>query len=685
MHNQYIDGLINYKLKQLKLILEPGDWYHLEKKFSEAFSTHISEKLSNYQVDSTHSDWPALNELLNEAFDLQIKQVLSEHQLSLNPSDWSILAASLDDQPFDHHIAKQLNDLDLPLEANDWKLFAADLDEHPIDTVVREQFEELELQVDSNAWELFESKIEASFDTQIKHKLDNITLRASSEDWSAMMALLDGDSFITDIREALDNVEFQGSQTDWQAMEDKLNQPLYTAFQEKFAFHAIPPLKGDWKAMEALLKEDEDPAPIFLPWYTRSRVYLTAASVLLLLILSPFWSGKDNILKNRIKEFANQYRIEDSVNNTEQKELIEEVIASATPATSTPTKETGTETEGLIKSVFPTDLLSSGAEAVINSAQVSFSKPQPLDAQAAVEFTQPLDLKDKGVLINTTAALSKASDKKSNPKINADGVEREGFLRSIPFHAFANPWMMSPKVHSKGINKVSIFRRKRSPVRLGLYMGSSKTSVELSSPKASVKKKFGETFVGGVRAEFTVKRNVSFVTGFNYEKRQLEHSYQFFPARPVQPRLITSSPNPVNQFISANIQMLELPLLFRFYGESKSNLTGYGQIGLVPMISLTEKYQFWDDTNLPPFQVPTSENLPDSESQKQDWSFNTYAGNVHAALGLEYRFNHTFSLAFEPYGILSLQRTKGIGSFNLRKKMYTGGLSFSLMYGLSRK
>jgi len=83
-----------------------------------------------------------------------------------------------------------------------------------------------------------------------------------------------------------------------------------------------------------------------------------------------------------------------------------------------------------------------------------------------------------------------------------------------------------------------------------------------------------------------------------------------------------------------------------------------------------------------PFQLTED---PSSEPQTQDWSFNTYPGTINLSAGLEYRFDNKLAIQAEPYTLLSLQQTKGSGSLNLRKKMYTVGLAFSVIYGFSGK
>lgn len=686
MHNHHIDDLINYKLKQLKLMLDPADWNRLEQKFSKALEDHIAQKLSTYELSSDSSDWPALNALLNEAFDAQIKQVLTDHELNLEPADWGLLAASLDAQPFDQAIARQLHGIEVEVEQEDWKLFAASLDEHTLDTQIRERLEGLEFQVEHTDWESFESKIESSFDEQVKQKLSGLTLRASSEDWVAMMALLDGDIFISEIREALDGVEVQDfKREDWKAMEDKLNQPLYTAFQEKFAFHSIAPLKGDWKAMEALLQE-EDPKPVIIPWYVRNRMYLTAASVLILFILSPFWIGKDSKLRDSVRKFTFNKEVQSSTKEAPG-DISQPEIASAAPTKSTEPRllELNASDEHVSD---PSSLVSAGTDAVLNSIPVGLpNAPQQIEAQPAVAFQAP-ELNGTGVHLKAPEQIT-SKEEKSSPKVNLGEISREGLLRSIPFQSFANPWMMGPEAHSKGINKVSGFKRRRQPIRLGLYLGTSRTVVELSSPKAGEsgdsRKNFGETFITGLRAEFNIKRNFYFVTGLNYEKRHFEHQYEIFPSQDQTPLTLYNPTEPIDQFISADIQMLELPLLVRILGESKNNLAGYIQVGVVPMISLRERYEHWEETDVQFLERVSSDNLSNTESQTQDWRFNTYAGNIHGAMGLDYRLNNELSIGLELNGFISLQRTKGSGSLNLQKKMYTGGIAVSLMRGLSRK
>ncbi|MEO1216236.1 MAG: outer membrane beta-barrel protein [Bacteroidota bacterium] len=680
MHDQHIEELIKQKLKQLELLLDPRDWKILSDKFSTALENHIAKKLATYEVSADPQDWPKLNALLNEAFDIQIKDILSSHEIDLNPSDWGLIATELDENPFDTTIAKGLHNYEIDMKQEDWNAFASQLDESVIDTRVREQLAQFELEAQQGDWEAFESRIEENFDEQVKSKLAAISLNAAPQDWKEMARLIDGDTFLSDVRESLEGVEMTASHGDWRAMEDKLNQPLYTTFQEKFAFMSIAPLKGDWKAMKARLQEDEDTAvPIPLPWYGQAR-YLAAASVLILFLVAPFWIGKDgrNPASSFISSIINGDReaASDDIkleNSPSEVDMIDNVIASRS---STPTTATS-KTPVVSTLLNSTDIVSGAGELAFESVAAGISSPQRLEAQPALDFEIDPNLVD-GVPFETRQNEEKS--KKADPKIDMVGPRREGFLREIPFKAFANPWMMSRESHSKGIKQISIFKRRRSPFRIGLFAGSSKSAVELNALRSTSARKLGETFRAGLRAEFNIKGNLHFVTGLNYERRHFDHAFQY-----LRQGANSGEIQAVDQFISADLELVQLPLLLRAYAPSKGNLSIYVQGGLVPMVSLKESYRLWEGDEIGsslPFQL--TEDLS-GDPQTQDWSFNTYPGTINLSAGLEYRFDNNLAIQAEPYTLLSLQQTKGSGSLNLRKKMYTVGLAFSVIYGFSGK
>ncbi|MDW3650455.1 MAG: outer membrane beta-barrel protein [Bacteroidia bacterium] len=677
MHDQYIDELIKHKLKQLELLLDPEDWKKLSDKFSAALENHIAKKLATYEISPDPQDWPKLNALLNEAFDIQIKHILSSYEIDLNPSDWGLIATELDENPLDTSIARGLHNYEIDMKQEDWNMFASQLDESAIDTGVREQLSHLELEAQQGDWEAFESRIEENFDEQVKSKLADISLSAAPQDWNEMARLMDGDAFLSDVRESLEGVEMAASREDWRAMEDKLNQPLYTTFQEKFAFMSVQPLKGDWKSMEALLQEDEDTRiPIPLPWYAQAR-YLAAASVLILFLIAPFWIGKDG--RNPATSFISSIingegeELGEVENSSFEVDKIENAIASRESTAPTVAKNTPTESDFINSTAF----VSGAGELAFESVAAGISSPQRLEARPALNFEIDPGLID-GIPFETKPQEDKS--KKADPKIDMVGPRREGFLREIPFKAFANPWMMGRESHSKGIEQVSIFKRRRFPFRIGLFASSSKSAVELNELRSTSSSKLGETFRGGLRAEFNIKGNLHFVTGLNYEKRHFDHAFQY-----LRPGFNSGEVQAVDQFISADLQLVQLPLLLRAYAPSKGNLSLYVQGGLVPMVSLKESYRLWEGEEISsalPFQLTED---PSGDPQTQDWSFNTYPGTINLSAGLEYRFDNKLAIQAEPYTLLSLQQTKGSGSLNLRKKMYTVGLAFSVIYGFSGK
>ncbi|MEM6801603.1 MAG: outer membrane beta-barrel protein [Bacteroidota bacterium] len=698
MHDQYIEELIKHKLGQLELMLKPEDWNLLSEKISIALETHIAEKLSTYKIDLDSKDWDRIQDLLNTAFDEEIRSILQDHKIELNSSDWALLATQLEDQGLEEHIVRSIESLEMEPDAQDWKIFGANLDEHSLDTQVRESLEQLELQASLSDWAAFEEKIETEFDEQIKSKLAGLYMSGSAADWSAMTKMLDGDSFFSDIREGLEGLNIPVSSQDWRVMEDKLNQPLYTAFQEKFAFLNLHPQKGDWKAMEARLQEEEDTrVPVILPWYAQSRTYMIAASILILFLLAPFWIGKDGLNINR--KSASEIATNSSPSTNNPLDNIENKLSTKaenslnSPATAndlivnSSSAKTEKETKLLSQNLLDmsNDMISAAASATISSFQESFDGPNPIEAQPAIDFSlQPeLNLTEGLSLDNALLAQENGKrNKKQNPRVNS-GPSREGFLKEIPLKAFANPWKMGLESHVKDIQNISFFKRRRSPFRLGLFGASSKSVAEINKLRSSSTSTLPETHRAGIRAEFNIKNNLNFITGLTYEKRQFTHNYITFETENPNSELFLLDPDPTHNFFNADMQLIQLPLILRAYTPSNGKLSLFLQGGIIPMISMKDVYSHTQITAKNPSE---SEIKSNGITQTQQWRFNTYPGNLNAALGMEYRIDPKLALQFEAYGLMSLQNFKASGdNFNLDKKMYTIGIGVTVLYGFFKK
>lgn len=694
MHDQHIEELIKHKLDQLELMLKPEDWNLLSDKINIALEKYIAEKLTAYQVEGNPNDWKALEALLNTAFDEEIRSILANHKIELNQTDWALLATQLEDQRLEEHIFRSIESLEIEMEEKDWKAFEADLDENVLDTHVRESLEQLEMQASLSDWAAFEKKIEAEFDEQIKAKLAGLYMSGSAADWSAMTQMLDGDSFFSDIREGLESLELPLSSQDWRVMEDKLNQPLYTAFQEKFAFLNLHPQKGDWKAMEAKLQAEEDTrVPVILPWYSQRRVWLVAASVMIFFLLTPFWIGKDGL---EIKRNSNSAITANTPPTSIEEKgksggLIAENTQAATIAANTQTEQASNsnalETTGSGGNLFPQNFLdkvsnsmiSAAANATITSFQESITGPKPIGAQPAIDFSLQPELKLTEDLSLDNALIAQENPKKNrkqNPRVNS-GPSREGFLKEIPVKAFANPWKMGLESHAEDLQKLPIFRRRRSPFRLGIFGGNSKSAPEINQLRTSSSTSLPETFRAGLQAEFNIKNNLNFVTGLLYERRQFEFSYDTYEAaNPISSgtlSLTDPSQLKIDNTLNAEMQLIQLPLILRAYTPSSGKLSLYLQGGIIPMISLKDNY--------------THTQIKEGEQsiQTQEWSYNTYPGNINAALGMEYRVDQKLAIQLQAYGIMSLQNYKASGALELDKKMYTIGMGVSVLYGFFKK
>lgn len=205
--------------------------------------------------------------------------------------------------------------------------------------------------------------------------------------------------------------------------------------------------------------------------------------------------------------------------------------------------------------------------------------------------------------------------------------------------------------------------RKRPVVRLGFLLGPTGTNAELTDPASP-------GWAAGLRTEVQLSERFSILTGiFASEKRFVNRSYVFGNSSQVSLRDEASAVD-----VEGFFQTIEAPLLIRCYLPSEEKVRIYAQAGAVTMVALQENYK----------KTPVKAEGSGSLSRQPIVSsrrFNTYAGNVQAAMGMEYEVKPGISLQIEPYFQLGLQRTEGSGSLGTQKKLYSAGL----MAGMAMK
>ena len=650
MHENYLDRIIREKLQSLEVPLNSADWDLLESALNHAFDNLIASKLTDHKLSYQPQDWEIFAQSLDSIFDETIREKLGIEQLDTSPADWSLMAAMLNGDTMDLEIVDKLRQHELDFVEEDWDLMLSKLGEHPVD-----------------------ARNEA-FDQAIREKISgHPEINFSETDWADMTVQLDGGPFDTSIREKLYHYSVPFNRPDWFHMEDVLSRPLYQEVRHKLFDHHISYRKKDWKAMAALLAAESMSDKDIIPWYKNWRNYLATASVILLLLLSGLWMFKQNPAIRLNSPLAQQSTSSPSnISQDDPNNTLTDLSVSGTESD---------PADPQLSSAGQTDIEDNKGKTPLTTLpslnSVSILNPQNVVPQQATILSPPVWRPEP--LIAETSENEIALNKEKT-------LLRNWFVHPLSVNTFANPWFHDVDSRKRGIHKVSLFSEKGRPnFRFGIYAGTSNTKVELNGPQQSQNASFLSTFVVGSRIDFRIDDSWRVVSGLNFSRRKFEHKYR----TRIQGDAYKAENEPeetLTQFIKAELDFVEIPLLIRYNFPSSTPLNLYAQAGFAPLLSLSENYVFFTENENPNLnQIQDPDNFKKGRYLEQKWNFNPYAGNIFIAAGFEYTLNNSMALQLEPYFQLSLQRTRGSGSLGLEKKMYTSGISLSLMYGSRNK
>jgi len=201
-------------------------------------------------------------------------------------------------------------------------------------------------------------------------------------------------------------------------------------------------------------------------------------------------------------------------------------------------------------------------------------------------------------------------------------------------------------------------------IRIGLSAGLASTKAELSGRRA----RFG--YQAGLRVEFSINSRWEVVSGLQYSQKYFTHEGYTPPEEGSLPYALDGS-----------LQMLELPLMMRYRFTTEEAVSLYIQGGVVSALSLLESYDHYTpDLPSNALRVPFSPRQ--LEPAQRDWSLNSYPANIILAMGMEFQVSDRIFIQVEPFFLQSLQRTKGSGTLDLEKKLYTTGLNSSVTFDL---
>ncbi|MEO0473941.1 MAG: porin family protein [Bacteroidota bacterium] len=442
---------------------------------------------------------------------------------------------------------------------------------------------------------------------------------------------------------------------------------LISLYKKKLGDLHLPMQRKDWLAFAALMDKtsrDED-RPVV--WWGNWRTNLAAASVAILLLLTTMtgvnspqkpeggFATIDEVIEAiPVRPRASVGPLADNADTTPEnpqsisfdqdspglEELEEENILTVSQAQ---------EREPVV-TIFPlqNDVAAPDLHAVAN-----------IQAEASQE----------GILAETpNGKIPHESDRGPRDRLFPATPTNE--LRKVGPMAFADGLFNSNSLRKRRLDPLKIPANGNRPgIRVGLYGGNTRSQVELTGDNPL------PGFTAGLRMEVLINKEWSFVTGLNYAGK--DFSYDYFT--------VDTRGRNVPNAVDAELFMVEAPLLFRLNLSSPDKLHLYVQAGVVTMFTTQENFLHYDPSD--PGNQPrgTPEELRSLTPNRHQRRFNTYAGNIQAAIGLEYPFAKRMALQVEPYFQMGLSPIKGSDALGLEKRLYTAGIGIGLLYGSPRK
>lgn len=554
----------------------------------------------------------------------------------------------------DHIIRQKLESFQVPFQEQHWSDFARDFlapkSSHALnDSFFQEALASHTIPPSSGDWDLFEQLlpidaavislagvetnaplVEADMNTgsldsfpddifQEKLLLEELPLQEG--DWELMANQLDGNLFDQAIRSRLHSYSLPVGVADWYDMSSQIDAPMYASFKEHLGDMEVSYRHSDWRIFSRKWLGHH-------PWYREWRNFASIAAVLLLLfsaITPTFFSvSKSGPLA--------------SVLDAHPTDIEPNKVESNISEISTQTNQSSIDQSATLEHYkLPYIAVGSVTGAV---RQMSPSLPSQ----------QGTDMIDGSLVPMESRFETKGSEiQKIKP--------RKASWNEIGLPTKAPYWTnwFAPKAHLYSLS-------------VGPYASFGKTRAELSSTYGT------PGYTAGLRVELGLTEEVSVITGLQYERRGFSHRFYTY----------TPSQQSIENIIDADMQLAEIPLLIRYYVPTAPKVRMYGQTGIVTMVSLKEEYQLYQNTgSIAPLPGPEGRNLRLADpTGGQQRSLETYTGNIYGGIGISIQATERISLEAEPYLLLSLQKTKGSGALGVEKRMYHGGVGFSVSYKL---
>ncbi|MEM6763725.1 MAG: outer membrane beta-barrel protein [Bacteroidota bacterium] len=467
------------------------------------------------------------------------------------------------------------------------------------------------------------NSFEHNFDQLFRHKLTAHEVSYQQADWALMESQLHG-VFDASIKSVLEGYSASFQTADWHAFQEILDEPFYHTLKQKLHSYSIPYKTGEWRRMLTYLRGDA----IVKPWYTDWRKTMAAAAIALICVAA--WGFTKLERSPRLPDLA-----------------INEITLPELASTSL-SDEQGTGIENAV------------AEETSEVISSPFYQPEVVSSP---EELTAITLAEANMTADNMLAQDNLSENELGTSLVPDWASSEvGYqekeslpaLSSLQYDELKLAYPSLPSLGDKVATTVGDKLLFDPEVKIGWVSGTADSRAELNEAGRG-------GFITGIRAELALNDELSVVSGILYAQKVYFHQRGIF----------TANRTPATLELSGEFQTVEVPILVRFTFPSQNKFNLYLQGGAVTMVTLKEDY--------------ITESIVESAARNRqavpsERSYNTYLGNLQAAIGVSYEVTPDLDLQLEPYFQWGLQKMGREG-----KKIYSSGLMVSFMYNLKKK
>ncbi|MEL6133672.1 MAG: outer membrane beta-barrel protein, partial [Bacteroidota bacterium] len=628
------------------------------------FDAHIKDLFSQYTLPLAPEAWKDFLFQVHHRWDDEIKHILSSYEFPYTTESWAPLKANLDGHAWETLLIQKIQSLALPLDTQSWQALEALLDEFSEDSLVRHKLDEHEMVMDAFAWDTFEAFRQGSFDQTLKEKLTSPVLDTmEGQAWDQLAEALDGNAFDHQIRKLLVDFQVPYQPAHWVDMQERLEWQFDQLLRQKLGSYRISPIHRDWMSLSSTLRKEglqRTPVIAMRPWM---RGAVAAAILLLFLMVGTLWQGAPQeswLSFKQVIEEATRVgkRSNQTSENTSTKAVEENHIAeSSSPQSANTPKDSLFQALDLqpIAERSQVDALGQFTQQVIESRQTSLSSNAlAQDDEAETEHTDEEALDGSAIIIAAYREIQ--SIKRDYAIALADDV---------------------PQDHQAQLS--SRLGRRIPDLAFGLHGGMTMTKVELNGPKSD------PGYSAGLRVKLKLNDKWAIVSGFSYGEKRFY--YEYLSSENAGAGAFGNVGNRAQANLSTNVKaiqgdfvVVDLPLLLRYTIPSENTLRLYVQGGMMNTISLREDYIDFDPASPINSDLPDISNVAGLEGSGFVRNLKTYPGNIYVAMGIEFPVTKNTSMEIEPYFLQNLQRTKEAEGLDIRKRLYTTGISLSFMF-----